>query len=230
MPLDYRELSSFDIKNIASRDDVIAVIPVGSLEQHCRGPLGLDGLIAEKIAWESCKALEARSSGLCIILPTIYYAFSPEWGEVEGTLSLKIPAFAELLESIISGLRRAGFKRIAFINGHGGNSSIIEAILRESAGESYTLALINYWEQLNIKLDHAGPTEKEIAEQLGVKAEMGECEETQYRNKPRIITGKTRKPATMKISQQTLTREQIIEGNAKALEEILKTNTIGKLI
>ncbi|MDM7275824.1 MAG: creatininase family protein [Thermoprotei archaeon] len=229
MPLDYRELSSFEIRNLASRNDVIAVIPVGSLEQHCRGPLGLDGLIAERIAWESCRALEARNSGLCVILPTIYYAFSPEWGGVEGTLSLKITTFTELVESIISGLRRAGFKRIAFLNGHGGNSSILEAVLREAAGEGYALALVNYWEPLNIKLDHAGPTEKSVAEQLGIKVDMGECEEkASYKSRPRIVSGKVGEPLTIIINQHAPTREHIVEENAKALEELLRIDITKK--
>ncbi|MFN4045710.1 MAG: creatininase family protein [Acidilobaceae archaeon] len=226
MPLDYRELSSFEIRNLASRNNVIAVIPVGSLEQHCRGPLGLDGLIAERIAWESCRALEARNHGLCIILPTIYYAFSPEWGDVEGTIYLKITTFTELVESIISGLKRAGFKRIAFLNGHGGNSSILEAVIREAAGEGYILALLNYWELSNVKLDHAGPIEKSVAEQLGIEVNVGECEEkVLYKSRPRIVAGKTREPSTLIINQAAPTKESIIEGTVKALWELLKTET-----
>jgi len=234
VPLEYAKLPSSLISRIALEEGVVAVVPLGSLEQHCEGPLGLDSMIAERLAFEACVLLERRSAARCVILPTLYYGFSPEWSKVKGTISVPLDVYVNLLKAIVRGLVKAGFKRIAFINTHGGNAGIAEAYISEAASEvgGVVLALINYWELLNIKLDHAGPVEESIAKALGVAESMGECSRIGYRSRPRITATPPEEPSTIAFENQPPNVDvgELIEALARALETVAKTPTSEKLI
>ncbi len=166
--IDYRYVSSNKIKEF---NDFIFIIPIGSIEQHCDAPLALDSLIAEKIAYGLCNIMEN-----IVIMPTVYYGFSPEWSNVEGTISLSIETFSGLIKSILDSLNKIGAKRIVFLNGHGGNSYILETILREwVCKKTNTIILLNYWKALGINVGHAGSVERSIAKALGIEIEESEC-------------------------------------------------------
>ncbi|MEM1869073.1 MAG: creatininase family protein [Acidilobaceae archaeon] len=222
MPVNYAEIPATVVVELAKRGDVIALIPVGSIEQHCSGPLGLDGFIAEIIARESCRLLEERRIGECIILPTLFYGYSPEWSSIKGTISLDVESYARIIEAIVGNLMDTGFKRIVVLNGHGGNSSIIEAVLRSIAREGYILALVNYWDVAGLRLDHAGRIEEMVVEQLGLNYKLGDCiDRVEYIGKPRIIAGKASKPSKLEVGEEQLA-SNIIERVAEALERIIK--------
>lgn len=224
MPLEYARLSSSQVSRIALEDRVLAVIPLGSIEQHCEGPLGLDSMVAETLAFRSCSLLEERGLGRCVILPTLYYGYSPEWSRVRGTISLPLDTYQSILEAIVEGLAKAGFRRVVFLNGHGGNSSVVEAVMRGVASrfEGLVLALVNYWELLDIKLDHAGPVEESIASSLGVAASLGDCREVGYMSRPRVTTQPPGEPSRIKFGGITAPRvEEVVEAVVRALEKVL---------
>lgn len=146
----------------------LVVIPVGSLEQHCRGPLGLDALIAEALSWRACLLLEARGKGSCVIAPTVYYGYSPEWARAPGTVSLAPQAMLGLVESVIEGLYRSGARRIALVNGHAGNTGILEAAMRSATvgRPGLVVGLVEYWRIAGKRLGHCGRGEEELARSL----------------------------------------------------------------
>lgn len=220
MPLKYLSLSANQLDALASRDDVIAVIPVGSVEQHCGAPLGLDVMIAESIAWRACEALERRGSGLCVILPSISYGHSPEWAGVRGTISLDGETFLRLMKAIISSIITAGFKRVVLLNGHGGNAGLLEAAARELA-ERAAIMTLNYWEAAGSRLDHAGPIEIAVARALGIETGGEDCEEMViYSGRPRIAYGRARRPAKMLVEGEA--PGDVAEAVASALERLLR--------
>ncbi|MCX8195574.1 MAG: creatininase family protein [Acidilobaceae archaeon] len=195
MPLEYSRLSSRQAEEVAEKS--IAVLPLGSLEQHCEGPLGFDSLVAERLAWRACEELE-RKGRLCVILPTLHYGFSPEWSEVKGTVSIGLHAYVQLISSILESLIRAGFRRIALLNAHGGNAGLLEAAARELSREGVAIAVINYWQAAGLSLDHAGPAEESVARALGLDVSFGSCEEEVGHERPPIVVGRARRRAGMR--------------------------------
>ncbi len=176
MQVEYRHLSVWEVEDLAGRG-AVPLLPLGSLEQHCRGPLGLDGLIAERLSIEACR----RSWGAgvpCTVLPTLYYGFSPEWSRIPGTVSLGLESYASLVKGIIGSLHTTGFRGILLVNGHGGNTGLLYSVAREAASSlGIVVGVAEYWRLLGVGLGHASRVEEYIARRLGLGVELGGCRE-----------------------------------------------------
>ncbi|MFC7761159.1 creatininase family protein [Catellatospora bangladeshensis] len=101
---------------VATQAARVAVIPVGSFEQHgSHLPLSTDTIIA-------CAIAEAISAtyGL-FVLPPIPIACSHEHAAWPGTVSISSATLHRLLNDIIDSLRRSGVHKVVIVNGHGGN-------------------------------------------------------------------------------------------------------------
>jgi creatinine amidohydrolase len=143
-------------------------------------PLGLDCLIAERLAWKACAVAESKQGFTCVIAPPLCYGFSPEWIGSPGTVSLPLEVFAGLIKAITVNLWRWGVERVIFLNAHGGNSLALRAALAEASAleprQGKLVALIDYWRVAGLELGHASRLEASIAEGLGVKVESNESE------------------------------------------------------
>jgi len=166
MPKDLRFITSFD-----KVDESILIIPIGSIEQHCGMPVGTDCIIAEKLSWLVCEKYEKElKREKCIIAPALCYAFSPEWSLSSGTVTLSIETFSKLIKEIIKGFSNWGFRKILFLNAHGGNSAILASILTEvvNSTEKYIkVGLLDYWKCLDLDIGHASNVEYLILRFLG---------------------------------------------------------------
>ncbi|MCE4600280.1 MAG: creatininase family protein [Desulfurococcales archaeon] len=156
----------------------LIVLPVGSLEQHCGGPLGADALIAEALAFRSCLVLESKGVS-CIILPTLYYGFSPEWVKAPGTVTLSLSSLASVIDDIVSSLARHGVDKLAIVNAHGGNSGLLEAVSRElSKKYGVLLGVFDYWRVSGLKLGHCDDIERDLLSSLLYLDPDCSCEHT----------------------------------------------------
>ncbi|MGC8572650.1 MAG: creatininase family protein [Caldisphaera sp.] len=214
--IEYIYLKSDDINKYKNH---IFVIPIGSIEQHCGLPLGLDSIIVSKIASDLCKVMND-----VIIMPTIYYGFSPEWYNAKGTITLDMETFSGIIKSILNSIAKFGGKKIVFLNGHGGNSYILESVLREwiSNNSETIILLINYWKVLNINIGHAGNVEKSIAKALNINIEESECNgkiDLYNGNAKIIVSGPKEESKTQEINEINLNHDDII---LKIKEEIIK--------
>ncbi|MGC9072297.1 MAG: creatininase family protein [Acidilobus sp.] len=171
------ELSSDSVEGVLKDRSTIVVLPIGSIEQHCRGPIGADAMIAEGIAEAACGRLEA-SGYRCVMAPPIEYGFSPEWSLAPGTLGLGLQAFQSILTDVVRGLVRMGAQAIVIVNGHYGNSPAIEATLRDlmsALPPEVAVVQVNYWESLDIDVGHASDAEAEVMRALGYNVDFGRC-------------------------------------------------------
>ena len=171
------ELGADQVEPLLKDRSTIVVLPVGSVEQHCRGPIGADSVIAERVAELACEKLES-SGWRCVVAPPIEYGFSAEWAKAPGTLSLSLATFTSLLKEVVSGLIRMGAVNVAVINGHYGNSPAIEAALRDlmpSLAPDVVVVHVNYWEALDIDVGHAAEAEAEVMRALGYTVDFGRC-------------------------------------------------------
>lgn len=222
-----------DIRYLSAGDDVsgfIAVVPVGSIEQHCELPVGLDCIIAERLAWLACERLEEKHGHKCAVAPAICYGFSSEWSRSPGTISLPLTVFTGLLKTVISGLARWGFRRLVILNAHGGNSGLIEAVAQEAVQEleGIVVAKIDYWRVAGIDLGHASTIEASIARELGIElgGQRGGCIEA-YRGPQRYYSVYTRDPGALQriMGEGEVSLRGLVDALADAVAEIARLDT-----
>src|SRR5690348_6766582 len=119
-----------------------AIVPVGSLEQHgAHLPISTDSLISERIA-----TLVANELG-CFVLPVISYAVSFEHQPMFN-VSLKNSTLSRVLCEVCISLSSQGIKEIIFINGHHGNTGVLQYIsqnVNSSMRSDINIFAINYW-------------------------------------------------------------------------------------
>lgn len=111
--------------DIAEAKPLIAVLPIGSMEQHASHlPVSTDTIIALEVG----RALAERIDAL--LLPPIPYGCSIEHSRYTSTVWLKPFTLYAIIRDIARSLRAHGFKVLIIVNGHGGNY-ILKSIVRE---------------------------------------------------------------------------------------------------
>ncbi len=103
------------------------VIPIGSTEQH--GPNGLLGTDA------ICPEVMAKAAGDdagFLVAPTFNVGVAQHHLGFPGTITLTPATMIAAIQDWLSSLRRHGFERFYFFNGHGGNIATIEAAFAEA--------------------------------------------------------------------------------------------------
>ncbi|MDY4031599.1 MAG: creatininase family protein [Pyramidobacter sp.] len=126
----------------AASDDLLALVPLGSTEQHGSiGPLGTDFTIPEEMA----RRLEARYADRLVVLPTMPYGVCPYHTEFSGTIDIGTAALQSVMTSVAERLMDAGVRRFAFLNGHGGNDPALEAACLRIYGRGGLGAILDWW-------------------------------------------------------------------------------------
>ena len=98
--------------------DCVALCPTGALERHGQHlPLGTDTMIVTHIA----EQVEARCRDWVVLLPTLWMGSSHHHLGFAGTVSVSAPLFTEMAAQEARCLVSAGFRKIVFLNGHGGD-------------------------------------------------------------------------------------------------------------
>ncbi|MDQ7056486.1 MAG: creatininase family protein [Persephonella sp.] len=120
----------------------IVIVPVGSCEQHSPyGILGTDFITAEAIAREVGRRMDI------VVAPTVNYGMSQHHMGFKGTVTLSPETMVMFIKDIINSFLEHGFKRIVFINGHGGNiEPVMTAFYQiKFEGKSGLLELISWF-------------------------------------------------------------------------------------
>jgi len=108
----------------------VLVQPVGAIEQHGPHlPLSTDLLIAETL----CERVVAeRGEELDLwLLPPLAYSKSDEHAWSAGTVWLSATTMLAVLDDLGRSVAGLPTKRLAFVNGHGGNSALLAVANRE---------------------------------------------------------------------------------------------------
>jgi len=118
----------------------IAILPVGSTEQHGpANPLGTDFLIAKAIAEEAAK----RTRVLC--LPTVPFGVSSHHKQFWGTIFISPRTFKEYVKETCLSLGYYGVQKIVVINGHGGNLPALTELARELREDGVFMSVFQWW-------------------------------------------------------------------------------------
>ena len=128
-----------------NRENTIILIPLGSTEQEgTHLPLGVDTYVAEAIA-----QVVAKETG-SLVGPTLPMGYSEWFCEFPGIVSLKLETLMQVLREYISSLIRHDFRKLIFINGHGGNSSAVDVVSREfTMNHEAQIAMVEIWKIAN---------------------------------------------------------------------------------
>lgn len=110
------------------------VLPIGSTEQHGQLSLGVDLILAERVAAEA-----AEPSGVPVY-PVMPYGLAPYFLAFPGTVSLRVETLLAVVRDVVASVHRAGFRRILIVNGHGGNAPV-GALAQELMAERPSLSV-----------------------------------------------------------------------------------------
>jgi len=115
---------------IKAAPESLLIIPLGATEQHGPHlPVGTDTLLVETIAERALLAL--RNSFPAVLAPTLPVGSSAHHVPFGGTLSLTSPSFYRVLMDIGRSAASVGFRRMFYLNGHGGNHELAQVAARD---------------------------------------------------------------------------------------------------
>jgi creatinine amidohydrolase len=139
----WNRLKASDLVDLASRDAIV-LLPVASTEQH--GPhlaTGTDDVLCT----EACRraAEIVQKSRPIVVAPTVWMGLAEHHVAFGGSFTVSLRTWHALLHDLCEAILRAGFKRIVIVNGHGGNTSALNALTVELTRElGAAIATTNY--------------------------------------------------------------------------------------
>lgn len=138
------ELSWAEVAAAAPR--AIAVLPVGSQEQHAAHlPLGTDTMLVDAVLDEALDAFEQDEHRTLVRLPVMPYGHSPHH-LFRAAVSLGADTLLRVLAEFLDSLHSGGFRRVLVVNGHGGNSEVLALAVKQFALRAPVVAATcNYW-------------------------------------------------------------------------------------
>jgi creatinine amidohydrolase len=139
--------------------DAVAVLPVAAIEQHGPHlPVSVDATINAGIL---SRALELAPPDLTVLaLPMQSVGLSVEHVRYPGTLTLSAETLLAVLVEIGRSVRRAGLRRLVFLNSHGGQPQVLDLAARRLRADGL-FAVNCHWGKLGLPPDIAlDPIEK----------------------------------------------------------------------
>jgi len=138
--VEWARLTGPEIRAIAARPDALAVLPIGSLEQHGPHlPVITDTASASAAAIRAARLVVEELPVL--VLPGLWTGMSEHHLPFGGTISLNFSELRGVLSGVVRSLKAIGFARLLVVNGHGGNVEPLAVAARELAHE-YGLPVI----------------------------------------------------------------------------------------
>jgi len=144
-----------DLRKRIKQKKQIAIIPVGSIEQHGPHlPISTDSDIVTEISLRFSEKING------ILLPTINYGISDEHFPFFN-LSVKKSTLSKMLDDICESLIKNGISKILIINGHYGNLESLKGFERKKK-RNRKIKVLSYWKYMDREFDHAGNVETSI--------------------------------------------------------------------
>ncbi len=126
----YASLTWQDIAQMPHKERTVLLQPMGAIEQHgYHLPLAVDGAIAHGVV---CRAVAGVAPEIsAYVLPPLFYGKSTEHLGFAGTISLRTETLLALLMDVGASVYRAGFRKLALVNAHGGQPQVLELVARD---------------------------------------------------------------------------------------------------
>jgi len=184
-----------------ARQGYAAVVPLAATEQHGPHlPVFTDSLICEFIAQEAGARAAARVP--LLIGPVLTIGCSQHHLAFGGTLSFTSSTYLMMLRDLGESLVADGFRKIIFLNGHGGNDPIMHQTANDLAvRHPIWTASASYWsvagealrsigaDEVGMVPGHAGGFETSAILALRPELVRSECIEAAHAGRPWINAG-----------------------------------------
>jgi len=137
--------------------DLPVVIPVAALEQHGHHlPLFTDSMLLGEVV----RRVSERCRDTALFAPLTWLGNSHHHLDFPGTLSAEPRLYLDLLRGLANQFLVMGFRRIVFLNGHGGNivpgkQAIFELRQEHRQRKDLLLLFATYWETAEVPSDGA---------------------------------------------------------------------------
>ncbi|THE64418.1 creatininase family protein [Salinadaptatus halalkaliphilus] len=155
--MDLRSASWTDVRD-AETD--LAVVPVGSTEQHGpHAPLGTDIVTAEAVADAALEEFDRE----VVRAPPIPVGIAEEHRQFPGTMWVSPETFRNYVSEVVASLAHHGFDRVVLVNGHGGNVDALREVGARVTREGTAYAVPFTWFEAvgehSSDMGHGGPLE-----------------------------------------------------------------------
>jgi creatinine amidohydrolase len=119
-----------EVVALANNDAMLVVQPIGSVEQHGPHlPCITDTLIAQTVTEQAIKGLPVGVEAW--MLPPLTYGKSNEHLGRAGTISLSAETLIAVCRDVGRSVAASGFRRLVFVNGHGGQPGLLDMVIRD---------------------------------------------------------------------------------------------------
>ncbi len=142
-------------------DTDLAVVPVGSTEQHGpHAPLGTDHLTARAVAAGAAEVREQNGHEI-VVTPAIPVGIAEEHRHFAGTLWVSPDSFRGYVRDVLTSLAAQGWNRIVLVNGHGGNVGALREVCADVTRHEEAYAVPFTWFDAigATGMGHGGPVE-----------------------------------------------------------------------
>jgi creatinine amidohydrolase len=126
----FEDLNWMDVENYLKTEDRLLLV-TGACEQH--GYLSL--LTDAKIPMAFATAASQQTGVL--VGPALNFGISPYFTTYPGTITLRAQTYLAVIADMVRSLHGSGFRRLLFVNGHGGNDparSVLSELVNELPG------------------------------------------------------------------------------------------------
>jgi creatinine amidohydrolase len=162
----------------AAKAGAVVIVPIGSTEQHGPHlPVDTDIRSSSEIAR---RAAERVTEFPVLIAPPVWSGYSPHQMHFPGTITLRADVFIELLVDVGTSIAQHGFRKILFLNGHGGNRGLVLTATMKLSEAGVEVAAATYWDMITEEINQirSGPVgstghscELETSTQLAIQPE-----------------------------------------------------------
>ena len=144
--LEFAELDRVRLAEAAA-GGALVILPLGSTEQHGPHlPVGTDAWHASLVARRAAAVVADRAPELrLLVAPTMPFGSAAMHLPFGGTISLPAALYLQVVGAIGDSLVQGGFRRLYFVNGHGGNHELLEVAVRELALRHPVVAVAGSW-------------------------------------------------------------------------------------
>lgn len=139
--------TSGDFAELREKSRGVCVIPMGCVEKHgLHLAVGTDIILASHIAY-----LSSQRETFCVFPDFTFgdlpnnFPIKPEGSMSEGNITLSLETEMLLLDELCRQISRNGYKKILVYNGHGGNSSWLNAFMRKlgNTKRDFVMGVVN---------------------------------------------------------------------------------------
>ena len=142
--IEWHNLRAPELRALAGADALV-IVPVGSTEQHGPHlPVQVDARLATEVAKRAAERISEHRP--VVVAPTLWCGLAEHHMAFGATITLDFATFHALIRGVCDSILRHGFRRLALLNGHGGNIKALDVIAGELQRElKARVVSATYW-------------------------------------------------------------------------------------